>query len=92
MELLKILQGVEILSVNGPVDICIEDISYDSRSIKKGSMFICIRGNTVDGHDYIDESIKKGAKAILIDKKVKYQKDITYIKVKLITSSDIKNG
>ena len=81
MELLKILQGVEILSVNGPVDICIEDISYDSRSIKKGSMFICIRGNTVDGHDYIDESIKKGAKAILIDKKVKYQKDITYIKV-----------
>ena len=31
MELLKILKDVEILSVNGQVDIDIEDISYDSR-------------------------------------------------------------
>ncbi|MGM9532392.1 UDP-N-acetylmuramoyl-L-alanyl-D-glutamate--2,6-diaminopimelate ligase [Intestinibacter sp.] len=81
MELLRILQGVEVLSINGPVDISIEDISYDSRNIKQGSMFICIRGNTVDGHDYIDESIKRGVKAILIDRKVKYKRDVTYIKV-----------
>ena len=81
MELLKVLREVEVLSINGPVDISIEDISYDSRNIKKGSMFICIRGNTVDGHDYIDEGIKKGAKAILIDQKVEYKRDVTYIKV-----------
>ena len=62
MELLKVLREVEVLSINGPVDISIEDISYDSRNIKKGSMFICIRGNTVDGHDYIDEGIKKRGK------------------------------
>ena len=82
MELLKILQSVEILSINGPVDISIEDISYDSRTIKDKSLFICIRGYNVDGHDYIDEAVKKGAKAIIIDKKVKYEKNITYIKVK----------
>ena len=82
MELLKILQSVEVLSINGPVDILIEDISYDSRTIKDKSMFICIRGYNVDGHDYIDEAIKKGATAILIDKKVRYEKNVTYIKVK----------
>ena len=61
MELLKILKDVEILSVNGQVDIDIEDISYDSRKVKQNSMFLCIRGNTVDGHNYIDDAIQKGA-------------------------------
>lgn len=82
MELLKILQSVEVLSINGPIDILIEDISYYSRAIKEKSMFICIRGYNVDGHDYIDEAIKRGATAILIDKKVRYEKNVTYIKVK----------
>ena len=40
MELLKILKDVEILSVNGQVDIDIEDISYDSRKVKQNSMFL----------------------------------------------------
>ena len=81
MELLKILKDVEILSVNGQVDIDIEDISYDSRKVKQNSMFLCIRGNTVDGHNYIDDAIQKGAIAILIDKKISYKKGITYIRV-----------
>ncbi|WP_455542807.1 UDP-N-acetylmuramoyl-L-alanyl-D-glutamate--2,6-diaminopimelate ligase [Intestinibacter sp.] len=87
MRLLKILQSVDILAINGPVDIEIEDISYDSRTIKQGSMFICIRGYNVDGHDYIDDAIRRGAKAILIDKKVNYEKDITYIRVQNIKES-----
>ena len=81
MELLKILKDVEILSVNGQVDIDIEDISYDSRKVKQNSMFLCIRGNSVDGHNYIDDAIQKGAIAILIDKKISYKKDITYIRL-----------
>lgn len=82
MELFKVLKGVEILSINGQVDINIEGISYDSRKIKKNFMFLCIRGNKVDGHNYIDDAIKKGATAILTDKRVHYQKGITYINVK----------
>ncbi|MBU5336934.1 UDP-N-acetylmuramoyl-L-alanyl-D-glutamate--2,6-diaminopimelate ligase [Intestinibacter bartlettii] len=87
MELLKILQSVEILAINGPLDIDIQDISYDSRTIKNNSMFICIKGYTVDGHDYIDDAIKRGAKAILVEKKVVYKKDITYIRVEDIKKS-----
>ncbi|MDU2162289.1 UDP-N-acetylmuramoyl-L-alanyl-D-glutamate--2,6-diaminopimelate ligase [Intestinibacter bartlettii] len=87
MELLKILKDVEILSVNGQVDIDIEDISYDSRKVKQNSMFLCIRGNTVDGHNYIDDAIQKGAIAILIDKKISYKKDITYIRVNNVKES-----
>ena len=91
MELLKILKDVEILSVNGQVDIDIEDISYDSRKVKQNSMFLCIRGNTVDGHNYIDDAIQKGAIAILIDKKISYKKGITYIRVNNVKESDRKS-
>ena len=63
MKLLKMLQSVDILAINGPVDVEIEDISYDSRTVIEGSMFICIKGNNVDGHDFIDDAIKRGAKA-----------------------------
>ena len=87
MELLKILKDVEILSVNGQVDIDIEDISYDSRKVKQNSMFLCIRGNTVDGHNYIYDGIQKGAIAILIDKKISYKKGITYIRVNNVKES-----
>lgn len=87
MKLLKMLQSVDILAINGPVDVEIEDISYDSRTVIEGSMFICIKGNNVDGHDFIDDAIKRGAKVILIDRKIPYKKDITYIRVENIKKS-----
>lgn len=87
MKLLKMLQSIDILAINGPVDIDIEDISYDSRTVIEGTMFICVKGHNVDGHDFIDDAIKRGAKAILIDKKVDYKKDITYVRVENIKKS-----
>ena len=33
----------------GPVDVEIEDISYEFRTVIEGNMFICIKGNNVDG-------------------------------------------
>ena len=40
MKLLKMLQSVDILAINGPVDVEIEDISYDSRTVIEGSMYM----------------------------------------------------
>lgn len=36
-------------------------IQFDSRKVKKGDIFVAIKGLTVDGHDYIDEAKKNGA-------------------------------
>ncbi|SHF49436.1 UDP-N-acetylmuramoyl-L-alanyl-D-glutamate--2,6-diaminopimelate ligase [Ornithinibacillus halophilus] len=49
----------------------ISSIEMDSRKVKSNSLFVCIQGFTVDGHDYIDEAIKKGAVVIVAEKKVK---------------------
>ena len=44
-------------------------VSIDSRNIKKNTLFIAIKGERFDGHDFIDEVVKKGAVAILVSKK-----------------------
>lgn len=45
-------------------------ISIDTRTLKPGNLFIAIKGERVDGHDYIEESLKKGAAAALVSRKI----------------------
>ena len=45
-------------------------IKYETNSnlVKEGQIFVAIKGNTVDGHDFIDEAIKNGASKIVSEK------------------------
>lgn len=52
-------------------DINFQGISTDTRTITPGSLFIAIRGEQFDGHDFIEEAVKKGAAAILTDRLIK---------------------
>lgn len=65
MKLKEILAGLEGLKVKGNLDIEISNIDKDSRNIKKGSMFIAIKGFETDGHEYIQKAIEQGAEAIM---------------------------
>ncbi len=51
-------------------DQTIISIENDSRHVKQGSLFICIKGFTVDGHDYAEAAVEKGAVAIISEKKL----------------------
>ncbi len=42
-------------------------VSIDSRSIKKGAIFIAIKGENFDGHNFVTEAVKKGAAAVIIN-------------------------
>ena len=44
-------------------------VSIDSRNIKKNSLFIAIKGERFDGHNFLDEVVKKGAAAVLVSEK-----------------------
>lgn len=46
----------------------IRSIENDHRKVDKGSLFICIKGYTVDGHDFAEAAAEKGAVAILSEK------------------------
>ena len=44
----------------------IRGISFDTRSLRKGDIFVSIKGNKLDGKKYIKKAISKGAKARII--------------------------
>lgn len=81
MKLNKVLEKIEYSIIKGNIEIEINNIYYDSRKVEKDSLFICLSGATFDGHNYIDSAIQKGAKAILVEKDINIDKDITIIKV-----------
>ncbi len=63
----------------------INNVSIDSRTIKKNSLFIAIKGEKLDGHNYIDKAVANGASAILINEKnLRHLKDfdLTIVTVK----------
>ena len=61
----------------------IRKISADSRKIKKGDLFVSIKGNKFDGNKFIDQAILKGAKVVIYSGPLKKKnKNITFIKTK----------
>src|SRR3972149_10626134 len=47
----------------------VSKISIDSRKINKGSLFIAIKGEKFDGHNFVRDVIKNGASAVVIERK-----------------------
>lgn len=81
MKLNNILKNIDYEIIKGSLDININDICYDSRKVSDCSLFVCLVGSSSDGHDYIDMAINKGATAIVVEKDIEVNKDITIIKV-----------
>ena len=61
-ELAALLEGAVI---KGDKETKITGIEHDSRKVEHGTLFVCIPGAHVDGHDFIPQAEKAGAKAIL---------------------------
>ena len=60
-------------------------ISFNSKKIKKNNIFFAIKGNEIDGNNFISVAIKKGSKIIVTEKKIKeFQNGILFIHTKNI--------
>ena len=87
MQLKNILMGLEGLKLKGNLELEIEGIEKNSQEVKPGYLFIAIKGFTVDGHKYIENAIKNGAKAVMIEegcdlKSLNLPADITIVMAK----------
>ncbi len=62
----KLLEGT---GYTGPaaLDMEIGGISYDTRTIKPGELFVALRGYKTDGHQYVDEARARGAAAVVAE-------------------------
>ncbi|WP_026696174.1 UDP-N-acetylmuramoyl-L-alanyl-D-glutamate--2,6-diaminopimelate ligase [Alkalicoccus chagannorensis] len=72
---MKIVKTLKELAEPLPVkkmigDAAVSSMTMDSREVEKGALFFCIRGYTVDGHDYAQSAEAAGAAAIVAEKKL----------------------
>lgn len=81
MRLRKLLSGVEIKKEIGFKNVNILSVTHNSYDVTKNGLFVAISGRSVDGNDYIDDAISRGAKCIITEKEIA-NKDIVVIVVK----------
>ena len=82
MKIKDILTNCNLLEIVGEKDVDVADIAFDSRKVSQGTLFFAVKGTQVDGHDYIDGAIEKGASVIVCEKLPRKKADnVTYVKV-----------
>ncbi|HSY76678.1 MAG TPA: UDP-N-acetylmuramoyl-L-alanyl-D-glutamate--2,6-diaminopimelate ligase [Bacteroidia bacterium] len=82
-KLKDILYKVALVEVAGSTDVAVSVVHFDSRKVVDGTLFVAVKGTLTDGHKYIDQTIEKGAVAILCEDMPERRHDgITYVKVK----------
>lgn len=83
MNLKKLLKEIKYMELKGENnDIDIAEITRDSREVAQNYLYIAIEGENIDGHDFIDDVIKNGARVIVHSKELnKYEDNICYIGV-----------
>jgi UDP-N-acetylmuramoyl-tripeptide--D-alanyl-D-alanine ligase len=65
----EIVKAVDGQLLSGNPQLRINGVSIDSRSIRREELFITIKGSRFDGHNFIREAIKKGARAVIFSHK-----------------------
>ena len=82
IKLKDILYKVTINAVVGDTNVMVNQVQFDSRKISKGDVFVAIKGTVVDGHNFINDVIAKGAIAVVCEKTPENTvQDVTYIEV-----------
>ena len=79
--LANILTNIDTISIKGNLDLQFEAIVFDSRKANDKSLFVAIKGFTMDGHDFIPKVIEQGCKIIITEKEITASNDVTIILV-----------
>lgn len=81
MKLAKLIKSTDILAWEGHLNKTITGITYDSRQVTTGSLFVAIAGFNTDGHQYINDAISRGAVAVVIEGEKYKSSEYTWIQV-----------
>ncbi|MCE5345494.1 MAG: UDP-N-acetylmuramoyl-L-alanyl-D-glutamate--2,6-diaminopimelate ligase [Bacteroidales bacterium] len=67
MKIEELLQGIDVVSLEGERNPAILNVEFDSRKVIEGSLFVAVKGYKSDGHDFINSAIVSGASAIICE-------------------------
>lgn len=67
MKLSQLIQNIDIIEVKGGLEHEVSSLYLNSHGVKAGGLFFAVKGNLVDGHDFIDQAIQTGATTIVCE-------------------------
>src|SRR5881275_1392594 len=71
MQLKTLLASTPVRHLFGSADRPVENIAYDSRRVQRHTIFVALRGEKTDGHQFIGHAIDKGASVIVAEREQK---------------------
>jgi UDP-N-acetylmuramoyl-tripeptide--D-alanyl-D-alanine ligase len=77
----QLRQWVGGKELRGSDSLCIKGVSTDSRTLSPGELFIPLRGERFDGHDFVSSALRQGAAAVLIEEQM-----VSDIKTRLMSN------
>ncbi len=80
MKLCELIKNVPVREISAGEDIEITGITNDSRAVKRGDVFIAVKGFQSDGHKYIPSAVKQGA-ALVVCQDVPENADCPWVAV-----------
>ena len=71
MTIAELMKAIHPVEVSGDLSAEVVDVTDDSRHVKKGSLFVAVKGTQVDGHRYTEPAWSNGAVGIVVEDSVK---------------------
>lgn len=78
----ELLSALPLKKIIGVLPDQVSDIVIDSRSVQPNSMFVCIKGYTVDGHDYAQKAVDGGATIVVTERQLPLGETIAQVIVR----------
>ncbi|MBW2649276.1 MAG: UDP-N-acetylmuramoyl-L-alanyl-D-glutamate--2,6-diaminopimelate ligase, partial [Deltaproteobacteria bacterium] len=83
MKLSRLLSEIDVLGVSGDISGDASDICCDSRKCRERSVFVAIAGAEFNGHDFVRDAVKRGARYIVHDEEnISTEPEAVFIRVK----------
>ncbi len=77
----SLVEQIDYIDIKKQNDNEIKNVSNNSKLVEEGDIFVAVVGKLSDGHKYIDDAIKNGAKTIVYQNDIDFKDEINYIKV-----------
>lgn len=79
--LYRLIEILEAKEIRGRADVLVSGISYDSRRVKPGDVFVAVGGFVTDGHEFVGDAVSNGAAAVVLEKEVPVPEGVTAVVV-----------
>jgi UDP-N-acetylmuramoyl-L-alanyl-D-glutamate--2,6-diaminopimelate ligase len=81
LQLTDLLKAIPGAVIKGSVTLEITNLAYDSRKVSEEGLFVAIKGHKADGHQFIDQAVLNGARAVVVEQDHPVPSSVTQIKV-----------